>query len=111
MTRKTSRRSFLGLSALGLAAAVAPGKLAGSAAVVSEPENENAIGSPEIAVWVTAGYERFAAVPKATWRAVSATPGTDQITLNPSTKFQEILGFGGAFTDAACYTFNQLAPA
>lgn len=24
-------------------------------------------------------------------------------------KFQDILGFGGAFTDAACYTFNRLA--
>ena len=29
--------------------------------------------------------------------------------LNPATKYQEILGFGGAFTDATCYTFNQLA--
>ena len=26
-------------------------------------------------------------------------------------KFQEILGFGGAFTDATCYTFDQLEPA
>ena len=25
-------------------------------------------------------------------------------------KYQEILGFGGAFTDAACYTFNRLSP-
>jgi glucosylceramidase len=29
--------------------------------------------------------------------------------LNPKTKFQQILGFGGAFTDATCYTFNRLA--
>jgi glucosylceramidase len=25
-------------------------------------------------------------------------------------KFQELLGFGGAFTDATCYTFNRLSP-
>ena len=37
-------------------------------------------------------------------------PGAVQIVLNPTLKFQEILGFGGAFTDAACYTFNRLTP-
>jgi glucosylceramidase len=31
------------------------------------------------------------------------------MVLNPSKKFQAILGFGAAFTDAACYMFNQLA--
>ena len=28
--------------------------------------------------------------------------------LDPGKKFQEMLGFGAAFTDAACYTFNRL---
>jgi len=111
MTLQTSRRSFLGLSALGLAAAVAPGELVRPAAAVSEPENDASNVSPEISVWVTAGDERFAAAPKTAWRPASAAPGTDQIRLNPGTKFQKILGFGGAFTDAACYMFNQLAPA
>ena len=111
MTLQTSRRSFLGLSALGLAAAVAPGELVHPPAAVSKPENEASNVSPEISVWVTAGEERFAAAPKTAWRPASAAPGTDQIRLNPGTKFQKILGFGGAFTDAACYTFNQLAPA
>ena len=36
--------------------------------------------------------------------------GADQIQLNLGAKFQEIQGFGGAFTDAACYMLNQLAP-
>jgi glucosylceramidase len=111
MTGQTSRRNFLGLSALGLAAAVAPGELVRPAAAVSEPENETSNASPEISIWVTSGDERFAAAPRATWRPASGTPGSDQIRLNPNLKFQQILGFGGAFTDAACYTFNQLAPA
>jgi glucosylceramidase len=110
MARKTSRRHFLGLSALGLAAAAAPGGLIRPTAAVGDAANEDSNVNPEIALWVTAGDERFAVAPKAVWRPASATPGGDQIRLNPAVKFQEILGFGGAFTDAACYTFNQLAP-
>jgi glucosylceramidase len=45
-----------------------------------------------------------------TWHPAAGTPVNDQIQLNPTIKFQEILGFGGAFTDATCYMFNQLAP-
>jgi glucosylceramidase len=109
MTRKTSRRKFLGLSALGLAAAAAPGGLVRPAGAASEPANEANMG-PEISIWVTAGDERFSAAPRAAWRLASAMPVGDQLRLNPNTRFQQILGFGGAFTDAACYTFNQLAP-
>jgi len=110
MTRKTSRRKFLGLSALGLAATVAPGRLVQPAAAASEPANETTNAGSEISIWVTAGEERFAAAPRAAWRLASAMPGGDQLRLNPSTRFQQILGFGGAFTDAACYTFNRLSP-
>jgi glucosylceramidase len=111
MAHQTSRRNFLGLSALGLAAAVAPGEPLRLAAAVSEPASETSNIGSEISIWVTSGDERFAAAPKANWRAASATLGTDLLRLNPARKFQQILGFGGAFTDAACYTFNQLAPA
>src|ERR1700733_7135237 len=110
MTRKTSRRKFLGLSALGLAATVAPGRLVQPAAAASEPANETTNAGSEISIWVTAGEERFAAAPRAAWGLASAMPGGDQLRLNPSTRFQQILGFGGAFTDAACYTFNRLSP-
>lgn len=111
VTQQTSRRDFLGLSALGLAAAVPPSDLLQPAAAASDlADKKSRIGS-EISVWVTSGEQRFAAAPKATWRA--AVPGAvaDQLHLDPGTKFQEILGFGGAFTDAACFTFNRLAPA
>jgi len=30
------------------------------------------------------------------------------IDLHPESKFQEVLGFGAAFTDASCYVLNQL---
>jgi len=32
------------------------------------------------------------------------------VTLDPAKKLQDVLGFGAAFTDAACYTFNRLEP-
>ncbi|MGH9724331.1 MAG: glycoside hydrolase family 30 protein, partial [Candidatus Acidiferrales bacterium] len=44
------------------------------------------------------------------WSAAAAPSHGDQIQLIPGRKFQEILGFGGAFTDAACYTFHQVEP-
>jgi len=111
MARQTSRRNFLGLSAFGLAATVVPGELVRPAVAASELTNETSNVHPDISIWVTSGDERFAAAPKATWRPASGTAGNDQLRLNPSVKFQQILGFGGAFTDAACYSFNRLLPA
>jgi len=109
MAQQTSRRNFLGLSALGMAAAVVPGDLLAPAFAESEPAHPPSNISPEISVWVTSGDERFAAAPRAAWQPASQAPAADHLRLNPSTRFQQILGFGGAFTDAACYTFNQLA--
>jgi glucosylceramidase len=110
MTGQTSRRSFLGLSALGVAAAATPAE-GFCRSVLGSEQNANANIGSEISAWVTAGDERFAAAPALTWQPSSKTSGNDLLQLNPSTKFQHILGFGGAFTDAACYTFNQLQPA
>src|SRR5271155_5810245 len=111
MKNETSRRDFLGISALGLAAAVTPKeKLPPPAAAAAGPENQTSKDGSVISIWVTSGDERFATAPQATWSPSSAAPGSDQIQLNPGAKFQEIVGFGGAFTDATCYMFNQLAP-
>ena len=104
-----SRRDFLGISALGLAAAIAPKDAIRQTPGITESGKEIPNIGSEISVWVTAGEERFASAPRAVWRSAQQT-GAHQIHLDPSQKFQEILGFGGAFTDASCYTFNQLAP-
>ncbi len=110
MTGQSSRRDFLGMSALGLAAAIAPKGAVRQAAALAGPGNKTPNTGAEISVWVTSGKERFDAAPRAVWGPALENPGADQIQLDPSKKFQEILGFGGAFTDAACYMFNQLAP-
>ena len=110
MARQTTRRSFLELSAMGLAAAAAPSEVAWPVAPGSEPGNKISNVSSKISVWITSDADRFAKAPDVSWRAASPTPGSEQLLLNPGTRFQEILGFGGAFTDAACYTFNRLSP-
>jgi glucosylceramidase len=106
-----SRRNFLEMSALGLAAAAVPDVVPrASAEAAKRASFSEMLNSRDISVWVTSGEERFAVAPRATWHPAGGTPANDQIQLNPAIKFQEILGFGGAFTDATCYMLNQLAP-
>ena len=100
MSSEQTRRTFLTLSACGLAAATTS-KFTNALAVAVPPKEG------EIAVRVTAGTQRYATAPSLIWRAADKT--TDNvIELNSSKKFQEMLGFGAAFTDGACYTFNRL---
>lgn len=108
-TTQTSRRDFLGISAAGLAAAITPKAVRSSAAFNGEPRPASSDTS-QISIWVTSGEDRFTAAPAVQW--VAAPPSAreaNRIVLNPGVKFQEILGFGGALTDAACFTFDQLA--
>lgn len=60
-----------------------------------------------IAVRQTAGAKRYAEEPALQWRPAQGN-AKDAIVLDPSRTFQEMLGFGGALTDAAAYMINQL---
>lgn len=100
MSKETTRREFLKSSALGVAATA----MAGPLPLLATEGVEN----PEIRAWVTSDKNRFTPMAPMRWRA--AGPSAQAIVLNPATKFQQILGFGAAFTDAACYMFNQLTP-
>jgi glucosylceramidase len=108
MTQQT-RREFLELATMGLAATTVPAAVAEPRITDTNPQERSSPVHPEIAVRVTSPEERFAAAPSITWAPSSKLPTPDCITLLPSVRFQEILGFGGAFTDATCYMFNQLA--
>jgi len=102
MSGESTRREFLKLSASGLAAGAitdtAPrwGPLAAASA-------------GDISVRVTDQSGRFMELPKIAWRQISSRPTGEIITLDPEKRFQEILGFGAAFTEASCYMFNQLS--
>jgi glucosylceramidase len=104
MSIESTRREFLKLSTAGLAA----GAVAESAPAWASLGA--AANFREITVRVTDEKRRFESAATLAWRQGTGQPSVEIIALNPEKKFQEILGFGAAFTDAACYMFNQLSP-
>lgn len=94
----STRREFLKSSAISLATTTAMGL----------PAFAGVPPSGEISVWATSGKTHFAPAKSISWKS---GPGfsANSIDLNPDVRFQEILGFGAAFTDASCYMFNQLS--
>jgi len=57
--------------------------------------------------WVTADTRRFAKFGVPAWKPADEKT-RPVVQIDPRTWYQEILGFGGAFTDASCYLFSQL---
>jgi glucosylceramidase len=114
---KDSRRDFLKNSALGLGAIAASVSAAPSAQASDSSGSAQAKTSPptpDISVWFTNAKQRFAAGHPLQWTPTpkssssSSSPSLDSVQLVPSNKFQDILGFGGCFTDTSCYLINQL---
>lgn len=101
MSNDHTRRDFLKLSGLGAAGvmALSPNPTAGS------PAAEHA---SDLSVWVTDETQRIKQGRAISWQPASGTATPDEILLDATKKFQPILGFGAAFTDASCYTFNRL---
>ncbi len=68
------------------------------------------IASPpgQIATTTTSADKRIASGDTISWSTSAELPPAEAISLHPAITFQEIVGFGAAFTDAACYMFNQL---
>ncbi|HEX5425365.1 MAG TPA: glycoside hydrolase family 30 beta sandwich domain-containing protein [Candidatus Acidoferrales bacterium] len=110
----TSRRDFLGISALGMAATLLPETVRAAASMPEElraaavTPAERFAPRSDLSAWVTSGDQRFASGPAIQWAAAQPRSDAEQIILNPELKFQEVLGFGGALTDATCWTFNRL---
>jgi glucosylceramidase len=103
MAETSTRRTFLKLTAAGLSATAAA-----RFASAFSPDHA-AANSVDVTVHVTGGKLRHDPQPSLSW-SEAGTPAPNQITIDPDKKYQEMLGFGAAFTDAACYTFNRLAP-
>jgi glucosylceramidase len=102
MANETSRRDFLKLSAASAVALAATGAL---------PKSASAAGPHgDLTIWVTDDTRRLQPAPSIAWKTASGSASPDTVTLDPGKKYQDILGFGGAFTDATCYTFNRLDP-
>jgi glucosylceramidase len=92
--KNTNRRTFLKLSALTAASAACPSFA-----------NTAALGS--VRAWRTAGQQRWQPLEALAWGPSSGTSPMS-IRLDPSQKYQQVLGFGAALTDASCYLLEQL---
>ena len=108
-----SRRDFLRVSGLAASALAASGTLPSANATGSQGSAANtssASGAGPISVWITDDSHMLTPGPRLNWAPASASAAASAIVLDPQKKFQDILGFGAAFTDSACYTFNRLDP-
>jgi glucosylceramidase len=109
----STRRKFLKSSAMSLVAAAAVEKMSRADDRVETAQTLDAGSSysaGEITCRVTNGTSRFGLKAPVRWEPASGAPTGDAIVLDPTKKYQEILGFGGAFTDATCFVLNQLPP-
>jgi glucosylceramidase len=99
MSDLRTRRDFVKLTTAALALAEA---LPASATEADQPAGE-------IELHVTSGSKRYAREAPVSWRTAAGAL-EDAIVLNPRETYQNVLGFGAAFTDASCYTFHQMDP-
>jgi glucosylceramidase len=97
--RDPGRRDFLKLSTAALASAAVSSNLRAVANTTAP--------SGEVRAWSTYGTRRFAPEGALHWQPAAGS-AADTITLDPSKRFQDLLGFGGAFTDASCYLLNSM---
>lgn len=96
----TTRRTFVKLSTLSTAAAALPAPL-----LAWTTSAAPAVG--EVRAWRTSKAEEFRLIEAPVWE--SGVPvGAMCIHLDPETRYQEVLGFGAALTDASCYLLAQL---
>lgn len=93
-----NRRDFLKISVATAAATSVPAAMNGLA--LESP-------SGEASVWTTYGSLRHSAQAPLRWSKASPK-ATNQVVIDPSQQYQDLLGFGAAFTDAACYSLNRL---
>jgi glucosylceramidase len=96
---QTSRRSFLKS-----ASAVAAVSLSNRIPAWAEG------GASPVKVWSTYRDRRHVPSEPLAWKTATEVDA-NAIVLNPAATKQEVLGFGAAMTDAACYVLSQLSEA
>ncbi|HTU34573.1 MAG TPA: glycoside hydrolase family 30 protein [Candidatus Acidoferrum sp.] len=99
---ETTRRDFLKMTA-SLSAAVA--------AADAKPlyaQSDTVPGT--VHAWRTSALEKFQPLQSPPQWETGQDLSALAIYLDPATAMQEVLGFGGAFTDASCYLISRLSP-
>jgi glucosylceramidase len=98
---QSSRRKFLKAASVTAAALAVSHRIPAWAAAGS---------SAPVRVWATFRDRRHQPGEPLAWKPAAAI-AADAITLDPGATRQQILGFGAALTDAACYVLSQMPEA
>ncbi len=99
---QSSRRKFLKAASATVAALAVSRRIPAGAAVAGP--------TGPVKVWATFRDRRHAQGEPLAWKSVTAV-AADAIALDPGATRQQILGFGGALTDATCYVLSQIPDA
>ena len=111
----TTRREVLKYAGLG-AGAVAASALGVPLNAKAEAMQAHAPTKPAQTEITDAGGKRLTAGPEIAWSpspkgAAARNAAAADVTVNPGNTAQTMLGFGAAFTDAACFTLARLSEA
>jgi glucosylceramidase len=98
---QSSRRKFLKAASVTAAALAVSHRIPAWAAEGS---------SAPVRVWATFRDRRYQACEPLAWKPATEI-AANAITLDPGATRQQILGFGAALTDAACYVLSQMPEA
>jgi glucosylceramidase len=63
----------------------------------------------KVRAWITAGGDRFKELTVSPWQKATGAAAS-AVEIDATQRFQSILGFGGAFTDASCYLLSRMEP-
>jgi len=101
--KTTSRRAFMQQTATVAASLACAQKLSSGALAAAV--------NPPARGWITAPGARFKELAVQPWSAASGVSAQLTVEVDRGKRFQSILGFGGAFTDASCFLFSRMEPA
>src|SRR6266403_6213506 len=102
----TTRREILKYAGLGMGAAAVS---ALGVTVNAEANEEQAPTKPAHTEVTDKSGKRLAAGAEIAWTKVAKKAAAADVTVDPTKTAQTMLGFGAAFTDAACFTLSRLS--
>jgi glucosylceramidase len=104
MTKQTRRDCLKGMMALSAASVPLLKTFAHGAPASSRTETSSA----NISLHLTAGDQRYALANPPVWQSADRAPAENTIVIRGGSGTDPVLGFGAAFTDAACYVLSGL---
>ncbi len=104
-SKHLSRRDVLSIAGAGLVGMAVADPVRGNA----RGQDKTSPPAGEIQVHRTYADKRFVQEAPLRWGSTGQADAST-IRLDPARTYQEVLGFGASFTDAACYMINRLAP-